>query len=71
MLDWDWDLIQAMHRVAQRFPEHGAELYIVGERDVTTVLLLGAGGSAAANVIDALAPRGSADIASSVPTPRR
>ena len=32
MLDWDWPRIVAMHQVAQRFPEHGAELYVVGER---------------------------------------
>ncbi len=32
MLDWDWSLVQALHRVAQRFPEHGAELYVVAER---------------------------------------
>jgi SAM-dependent methyltransferase len=31
MLDWDWDLIQAIHRVAQRFPEHGAELYAIAQ----------------------------------------
>ena len=29
MLDWSWDTIQAMHRVARRLPEHAAELYIV------------------------------------------
>jgi SAM-dependent methyltransferase len=29
MLDWDWELIQALHRVAARFPEHAAELYAV------------------------------------------
>ncbi|MGH9012885.1 MAG: class I SAM-dependent methyltransferase [Acidimicrobiia bacterium] len=29
MLGWDWDLIHALHRVAQRFPEHCAELYLV------------------------------------------
>jgi SAM-dependent methyltransferase len=32
MLGWDWDLIRALDRVAQRFPEHSAELYVVGER---------------------------------------
>jgi 2-polyprenyl-3-methyl-5-hydroxy-6-metoxy-1,4-benzoquinol methylase len=32
MLGWDWNLIQAIDRVGQRFPEHGAELYVVGER---------------------------------------
>jgi len=32
MLGWDWNLIQAIDRVARRFPEHGAELYVVGER---------------------------------------
>jgi|SRR5581483_204657 len=31
MLDWGWDLILALHRVGQRFPEHGAELYLVAE----------------------------------------
>jgi trans-aconitate methyltransferase len=31
MLDWDWTLIQAIHNVGQRFPEHGAELYAVAE----------------------------------------
>jgi SAM-dependent methyltransferase len=31
MLDWNWELIRAMHEVAQRFPEHGAELYVVAE----------------------------------------
>jgi trans-aconitate methyltransferase len=31
MLDWEWPLVEAMHRVAQRFPEHGAEIYSVGE----------------------------------------
>ncbi len=32
MLGWDWNLIQAIDRVGRRFPEHGAELYVVGER---------------------------------------
>jgi trans-aconitate methyltransferase len=32
MLGWDWDLIQALDRVGRRFPEHSAELYVVGER---------------------------------------
>lgn len=32
MLGWDWDLIEAIDRVAHRVPEHSAELYIVGER---------------------------------------
>ncbi|HVJ96673.1 MAG TPA: class I SAM-dependent methyltransferase [Acidimicrobiia bacterium] len=31
MLDWEWPLIEAMHHVAQRFPENGAEIYAVGE----------------------------------------
>ena len=31
MLDWEQPMIEAMHRVAQRFPEHGAEIYAVGE----------------------------------------
>jgi len=31
MLEWEWDLIQAVHRVGQRFPEHGAELYAVAQ----------------------------------------
>jgi trans-aconitate methyltransferase len=31
MLDWDWSLIQALHTVAQRIPEHGAEIYAVAE----------------------------------------
>lgn len=30
MLGWDWELIQALHRVVRRFPEHAAELYAVG-----------------------------------------
>jgi trans-aconitate methyltransferase len=29
MLGWDWPLIQAMHTVARRIPEHAAELYVV------------------------------------------
>jgi trans-aconitate methyltransferase len=29
MLAWDWPLIQAMHSVARRVPEHAAELYVV------------------------------------------
>ena len=29
MLDWDWELIRALHRVASRLPEHAAELYAV------------------------------------------
>ena len=33
MLGWDWDLIRALHAVGQRFPEHGAELFIVAELD--------------------------------------
>jgi len=32
MLGWDWDLIQAIDRVAHVVPESSAELYIVGER---------------------------------------
>jgi trans-aconitate methyltransferase len=32
MLGWDWNLIQAIDRVGRRFPDHGAELYVVGER---------------------------------------
>jgi SAM-dependent methyltransferase len=32
MLGWDWELIQALDRVGRRFPEHSAELYVVGER---------------------------------------
>jgi trans-aconitate methyltransferase len=32
MLGWDWDLIEALDRVARTFPEHSAELYVVGER---------------------------------------
>lgn len=31
MLGWDWELIQALDRVGRRFPEHSAELYVVGE----------------------------------------
>ena len=31
MLSWDSDLIDAIHTVAQRFPEHGAEIYAVAE----------------------------------------
>lgn len=31
MLGWDWELIHALHEVGQRFPAHGAELYVVGE----------------------------------------
>jgi hypothetical protein len=29
MLDWDWNLIEALHQVSQRLPEHGAEIYMV------------------------------------------
>jgi SAM-dependent methyltransferase len=29
MLGWKWELIEALHRVARRFPEHSAELYVV------------------------------------------
>jgi 2-polyprenyl-3-methyl-5-hydroxy-6-metoxy-1,4-benzoquinol methylase len=29
MLAWDWELIQALHRVARKLPEHAAELYAV------------------------------------------
>jgi trans-aconitate methyltransferase len=32
MLGWDWDLIQAIDRVGRQFPEHSAELYVVGQR---------------------------------------
>jgi trans-aconitate methyltransferase len=32
MLGWDWDLIQALDRVASQLPERSAELYVVGER---------------------------------------
>ena len=32
MLGWEWSLIEAIHNVAQRFPEHGAEIYAVAER---------------------------------------
>jgi SAM-dependent methyltransferase len=32
MLSWSRELIEAMHTVAQRFPEHGAEIYAVAER---------------------------------------
>lgn len=28
MLGWDWELIVALHRVAQQLPEHCAELYV-------------------------------------------
>ena len=31
MLSWDAPLIEAIHTVAQRFPEHGAEIYAVAE----------------------------------------
>lgn len=31
MLGWDWDLIEAMHGVARRLPEHSAELFVVAE----------------------------------------
>ena len=31
MLSWDWDLIEAMHRVARRLPEHSAELFVVAQ----------------------------------------
>ena len=31
MLSWEWALIEAIHTVAQRFPEHGAEIYAVAE----------------------------------------
>lgn len=30
MLGWEWDLIQALHEVGQRFPAQCAELYVVG-----------------------------------------
>jgi SAM-dependent methyltransferase len=33
MLDWPWDLIQALHRVAARVPEHAAELFVSSEAD--------------------------------------
>jgi trans-aconitate methyltransferase len=33
MLSWEWELIEAIHTVAQRFPEHGAEIYAVAERE--------------------------------------
>jgi trans-aconitate methyltransferase len=29
MLGWDWSLIEALHRVGQRFPTYCAELYVV------------------------------------------
>jgi trans-aconitate methyltransferase len=29
MLDWDWNLIRALHAVGSRMPEHAAELYAV------------------------------------------
>ncbi len=28
MLDWDWSLIHALHRVGQRFPDRCAEIYV-------------------------------------------
>ena len=31
MLDWDWELIRALHKVGTRFPAHCAELYVVAE----------------------------------------
>lgn len=31
MLDWDWELIQALHKVAARVPEHAAELFVACE----------------------------------------
>jgi trans-aconitate methyltransferase len=32
MLGWEWELIEALDRVGRRrFPEHSAELYVVGE----------------------------------------
>ena len=33
MLDWDWELIRAMHAVAARLPEHAAELFVSAEFD--------------------------------------
>jgi len=32
MLDWNWELIDALDRVARRLPEHAAELYVVAEQ---------------------------------------
>lgn len=32
MVDWDNRLVDALHAVAARFPEHGAEVYVVAER---------------------------------------
>lgn len=32
MVDWDDRLVDALHAVAGRFPEHGAEVYVVAER---------------------------------------
>ena len=31
MLDWSWEQIRAVHRVAQQMPNRGAEIYLVAE----------------------------------------
>ena len=31
MLEWDWELIRALHKVGTRFPHHCAELYVQAE----------------------------------------